>query len=226
MRKYTSEKYIELVEKIDDPVFQSWQRAEMDVIGKVKDSKNKTFIDLGAGYGRVLPDLVKIARNVISIDINPDMIAELERRTKMYKNATAIGGDIQGLSKLLEKGDVKNPVLLIIQNTLGTIEGDYKKVLSETKSVAEKYQGEVIISILRQEVLKDYGMRFYTAIQEMTGEPDLENIDFERGIFRSKTGYQSKWWTSDEIEEIKSYFGGKVVNEFLTPHFAIIHISF
>lgn len=226
MRKYTADKYIELVEKIDDQILQSHMKAEIEVVFKVKDSKNKTFIDLGAGHGRVLPDLVKIARNVISIDINPDMIAELERRTKMYKNATAIVGDVQELSKLLEKADVKNPVLLLIQNTLGTIEGDYKKVLSEMKAVANKYKGEIIISLLRQEALKGWGMKMYSKISGMTGEPDLEKTDFEKGLFVSKTGYTSKWWNSAEIEKIKNYFGGKVVNEFLTPHFAIIHISF
>jgi len=155
MRKYTAEKYIELVENIDDDILQSHMKAEIKVISKVKDSKNKTFIDLGAGHGRVLPDLAKIARNVISIEINPDMLEELKKRTEMHKNATLIKGDIQELSKLLEKADIKNPVLLLLQNTLGTIEGDYKKVLSEIKIVAQKYRGEIIISLFRQESLKD-----------------------------------------------------------------------
>jgi SAM-dependent methyltransferase len=225
VRKYIAEKYIELVENIDDSILQSHMRAEIDVISKVGDSKNKTFVDLGAGYGRVLPDLVKIGRNVISIEINPDMIGELRKRTKMYKNAIVIEGDIQELSELLEKADVKNPVLLLLQNTLGTIEGDYKKVLSEMKSVAKKYKGEVIISLFHQESLKDWGVKLYTKIQEMIGRPDLQKTDFKRGIFVSKTGYKSKWWNSAEREEIKNYFGGEIINEISTPHFSIIHIS-
>lgn len=225
MRKYTAEKYIKLVENIDDPILQYLMKAEIDIISKVKDSKNKTFIDLGAGHGRILPDLVRIARNVISIELNPDMLGELKKRTEMYENASIIEGDIQELSKLLERADVQSPVLLLIQNTLGTIEGDYKKVLSEMKSVAQKYKGEIIISLFRQESLKDWGIKMYSKIQEMVGEPDLEKTDFEKGIFVSKTGYTSKWWNSAEIEEIKNYFGGKMVNKIQTPYFSIIHIS-
>lgn len=226
MRKYTAEQYIKLVENIDDDILQSHMKAEIDVISKVKDSKNKTFIDLGAGYGRILPDLAKISRNVISIDINSEMLRELKKRTEIYENASVIEGDIQELSKLLEKADVQNPVLLLIQNTLGTIEGNYKKVLSEMRIVAKKYKGEVIISLFRQESLKNWGIRMYSKIQEMVGEPDLLKTDFNKGIFISKTGYEAKWWNSTEIENLKDYFGGEVVNEVLTPHFAIIHISF
>ena len=90
MRKYTAEKYIELVEDIDDDVLQSHMKTEIEVISKVEDSKNKTFIDLGAGHGRILSDLAKIARNVISIELNPDMLKELKKRTEMYKNASVI----------------------------------------------------------------------------------------------------------------------------------------
>ena len=225
MRKYTAEKYIKLVENIDDSILQSHMKTEIDVISKVRDSNKKTFIDLGSGYGRILPDLVKIARNVISIEINPDMIRELKQRTKMHKNATVIEGDVQELSKLLEKVDIENPVLLLIQNTLGGIEGDYKKVLSEMRTVAQKYKGEIIISLFRQESLKDWGIKMYSKVQEMVGDPDLQKIDFKKGIFISKTGYEAKWWNLTEIEEIKNYFGGEIVNEVLTPCFSIIHIS-
>ena len=92
--------------------------------------------------------------------------------------------------------------------------------------VAKKYKGEVIISLFRQESLKDWGIRMYSKIQEMVGEPDLLKTDFKKGIFISKTGYEAKWWNLTEIEELKDYFRGEVVNEVLTPHFAIIHISF
>jgi ubiquinone/menaquinone biosynthesis C-methylase UbiE len=225
MRKYTAEQYIKLVENINDDILQTHMKAEMDIISQVKNSKNKTFIDLGAGHGRILPELVKFARNVISIDFNPDMLVELKRRTKMYDNASVIEGDMQELSGLLEKADVQNPVLLIIQNTLGTIEGDYKKVLSEMKVVAQRHKGEVIISLFRQEALRDWGIKLYSTIKEMVGEPDLERTDFEKGLFVSKTGYISKWWTFAEIKEIKDFFGGKILKEVLTPNFAIIHIS-
>jgi len=72
--------------------------------------------------------------------------------------------------------------------------------------------------------LKTWGIKMYSKIKKMVGEPDLQKIDFKRGIFISKTGYESKWWNSAEIKGIKNYFGGKLINEIKTPYFYIIHI--
>ncbi len=225
MRKYTAKEYFELVEKFNNPIFQSWQKTELDVISAVQDSKKKTFIDLGAGYGRVLETLAKISRNVIAIEINPRMLGELNKRAKKYGKVKAIKGDLQGLSAQLESLDVQSPVLLLLQNTLGTIEGNYRKVLSEIKRVADEYKGEIIISLLRQKALKDFGMKLYGSISPMTGEPDLERTDFEKGLFVSKTGYVSTWWTDGKVEELKEYFGGKIIDEIKTPKFYILHTS-
>src|SRR3990172_9724083 len=110
MRDYTAEKYIKLVENMDDNILQSDMGEEKKIITNVQNSKNKTFVDIGAGYGRLLPLLSNIARNVISIEINPGMSNELMERTKKYDNARSIKGDIQGLSRLLVNEDIKNPV--------------------------------------------------------------------------------------------------------------------
>lgn len=225
MRQYAAEEYYELVENFDDLIFQSWQKTEADIISKVKDSRNKTFIDLGAGYGRVLELLAEVSMNVIAIEINPDMLPELRKRAKGYKNTEVFEGDIQNLSNILQRSNVQSPVLLLLQNTLGTIEGDYRKVLSEMKKVATEYKGEIIISLLKQEALKNFGMKLYTHIAPMTGTPDLEKTDFDKGLFVSKTGYESKWWIPSEIEEIKRNFGGKLINEVRTETFYIFHLS-
>lgn len=225
MRQYTAEEYFQLVENFDDPIFQSWQKTEADIVSKAKDSKNKTFIDLGAGYGRVLELLAEISRNVIAVEINPDMFSRLIEHAKGYKNTEVFEGDIQNLSNILQRSNVQSPILLLLQNTLGTIEGDYRKVLSEMKKVATEYKGEIIISLLKQGALKDFGMKLYTHIAPMTGSPDLEKTDFDKGLFVSKTGYESKWWTPGEIKEIKRNFGGKIINEAQTETFYILHLS-
>jgi len=93
------------------------------------------------------------------------------------------------------------------------------------KTVAKKHRGEIIISLLRQESLKNWGMKLYQEIKEMVGEPDLLKTNFNKGLFVSKTGYESKWWSLAEIKGIKNYFSGEMVNEISTPHFITIHIS-
>lgn len=226
MRVYTADKYSRLVEKMDDPVFQEYEKAELDLIRQIDDLKSKTLIDLGAGYGRVLTSVAPLARNFISIELNPGMLSGLKARTAQHPNAIVIEGDIQNLSQLLKGQDMHNPVLLILQNTLGTIEGGYRKVLSEMKVVAKRYSGEVVVSLLRQEALKSWGVpSFYAKCREMVGEPDLEKTDLEKGLFVSKTGYTSKWWSAREVEELKRFFGGTLVKEVKTPYYTILHIK-
>ena len=225
MRQYTPEKYIRTVENIDDSIVQNYMQVEMDLIRNIKGSKDKTFIDLGAGYGRVLHLLAQIARNVIAIEINPAMLSELRKRARKHRNVKVIKGDMLKLYKLLEKEDVKNPVLLILQNTLGTIEGDYRKVLNQMKLVAKRYNGEVVISMLKSESLRSWGLKMYSKLKAMVGEVDLEKTDPINGFFVSKTGYASRWWSSDDIKQIKDFFGGNVTKEILTPNFCILEIK-
>jgi hypothetical protein len=54
----------------------------------------------------------------------------------------------------------------------------------------------------------------------------LKHTYFEKGIFVSKTGYTSKWRSTEEIEEIKQFFQGKIVNEIWTNEFCVIHIQY
>jgi SAM-dependent methyltransferase len=226
-REYTDKKYIELVEKTAEPVLREHMKAETEEILNVETPQNKTFIDLGAGHGRVLQLIAARARNVISVELNPDMLPELERRTGQFDNAEVVVGDMTKLSEILKGKDLKNPVLLLLQNTLGTIEGDAQKVLSEMKEVAQTNQGELIISFNRAEALRSWGVSsLYPSVSAMVGEPDLERTDFEHGIFVSKTGYTSKWRSAEEIEKIKQFFQGQVVNEIRTNEFCVVHIQY
>lgn len=228
MREYTSEKYIKLTEKKPNPILKKQMDAEQNIINSVASPKKKTFIDLGAGHGRLTPSLLNIARNVISIEINPDMLPELKKRSLKFKNCRVIEGDMTKLSKILEKEDVTNPVLLLVQNTIGTIEGSSQKLLQEMKKVAEKYKGEIIISFFRAESLKSWGLKLYSedVARAIVGEIDSKKTDINKGLFVSKTGYTSQWRNKKEIEQIKSFFGGKVLHETWTDKWCVLHLTF
>lgn len=226
MRKFEAEKYKRLVEEWDDPVIQRHEEDEIKLIKNIRDSKQRTFIDLGAGYGRVLPKTAEIAGNVIAIEINPNMYNELEKRALHYENVEVVLGDIIHLETLLKEKDVREPVLLVLQNTLGTIEGNYRDVLEQMRLVVEKYQGDVVLSLYRQQALRGWGIMTYEHGQEMNGEPDLEKTDFNKGFFISKTGYTSKWWTDEEIEGFKSFFGGKLLQQIKEDQYWIFQSSY
>lgn len=227
MRQYTDEKYIEVVENSSDPILRKFMVAEIDEILRVKNSKDKTFIDLGAGHGRLLPELAKNGKNIISIEVNKAMLPELERRTKKYKNAKLIQGDISQLSSLLKEEDLHRPVILLLGNTLSVIEGNSKTVLLEIKKVAQSHNGEIIISFTLAEALATWGIKeLYPSFSKMVGEPDLEKTDFKKGLFVSKTGYTSKWRSKKEINKIINFFDGQVVNQVWTENWCVIHIQY
>lgn len=226
MREYTDEQYVRLVENIIDEILQSMMEKEIEIIKGVKNSKQKTFIDLGAGCGRLTPILGEISKNFISIEINPNMLLELNKRSFKFKNSKVIFGSLENLFGILQKESVQNPVLLLVQNSLGTIEGDWKKVLEEIRKIFENCKGEIIISFFRTGSLEDWGIKLYYKVSEMTGEPDLEKTDFEKGLFVSKTGYVSKWRSDEEIEEIKKFFEGKILKEIWTKDYCILHMGF
>lgn len=59
---WSPRKYIELVEHTNNLFLREYQRVEVDyVTSKIQSPKTKTFIDVGAGYGRVLPQIAGIA---------------------------------------------------------------------------------------------------------------------------------------------------------------------
>lgn len=59
----------------------------------------------------------------------------------------------------------------------------------------------------------------------MVGRPDIEATSYEHGVFRSQTGYESKWWFEDEIEEIIDAFDGIVKHERWADHYYVGHVS-
>src|SRR3989344_8592941 len=140
--------YIKSVENSSHPLIKGYEQAEIDFLtSSIENLKMKTFIDVGAGYGRVLPYIAPpITRNIIAVEINDSMFSELQKRAVLYPNTTAVKGNANDLSNVLEGADVVSPVITCLQNSIGTWEGDYQKALSEMGKVAKEKKGEVIIS--------------------------------------------------------------------------------
>ena len=223
---WSVEEYINLVENTQNPILKAYEQAELDYISSIPDLSRKTVIDVGAGYGRVLPHIAPpITRNVIAVEINDEMFQELQKRTAKFSNAVAVKGDANKLSNILTGCDLVNPVLVCLQNSIGTWEGDYKKAIEEMGKVAKEKHGEVIISAWRGELFKDYAVKIYSAIS-FIGEPDLERTNFDRGIYVGKSGYKVYWWSPEQREEILRMLGGRKVNEVLGTPFFILHVAY
>lgn len=225
LRPYTTEQYIRLVEGIGDATLQRYMQVELQFLTSTTEADRRTFVDLGAGYGRVIPEIAPRARNTICVELNDKMIDELRRRAAASPRVSLITGRMQQLPSLLGDEDVVRPVFMILQNTLGTIEGSRSGVLTAMREAATHYGGTVVLSLFRASALETWGVSMYRLISEMVGRPDETATDFDRGLFVSTTGYTSKWWTDDEVGGFIEHFGGGVLREVREPEFLIMELG-
>jgi len=223
---WSADSYKKYVGETDFPMLHEYEKAEISFIKETEDSKNKTFIDVGAGYGRVLPVLGKIAKNVIAIEIDDCMFKGLEKNLSKIPNLDVIKGDGNKLSELISKYPVSNPVLVCLQNSIGPWEGDYKICLEQMRRVAETKHGEVILSAFKQEAFSEFAISMYSSVEKVVGKPLIDQCNQEKGIFVSKTGYVSRWWTKEEREEMKQILGGSVIREISDKPYFIFHIKY
>ena len=226
MRGFRADKYQRLLEWSEDPVLQTYMRDELSVIQRIDNPHKKTFLDLGAGYGRLLEPLASLAGQVIAIEINPAMADELRNRSRNLENVIVIISDFCKFTRSIAGNSISDPVFLLLQNTLGTVEGDETAVLSEIRSSLEMTGGEVVISLFRQPALRTWGMKFYRDLEDMVGEVDPIATDFSCGLFVSKSGYTSKWRTDAEIEAITTYLGGHVADRSVGEAYYIARLRY
>lgn len=227
MRPFTPELYRDLLAKSHDPILNRQMQDELELISSIPNVSEKTFIDLGAGYGRITRYLAEIAHKVVSIEINPIMFSKLECISRNINNCEVINGDFTKLSQLISSYTIQKPVFLVLQNTIGTIEGEnFSDFLSELKACCQKFNGEIILTIFRQEKLREWGVRFYKSISKMTGPIDMNNTNFERGLFFSHTGYFSKWRSKEEIQKIIEVLGCSVIHEVSTNEYCVIYLAY
>lgn len=204
---------------------QAFMWDEKSVIGSIQNPQDKTFIDLGAGYGRVLPTVATVAKKVIAIELNPGMLGELQKRAKKYPNVEPVVGDMTRLPEVLDTASLSPAVFLLLQNTLGTIENGADRVFPSIMEAVGKEQAELVLALFRQQALGSWGMKFYEHIKEMAGQPDYQKTRPDLGEYVSKTGYTSKWRSDEEIQQIVDSVNGKIVKEKATNEYRVMLIS-
>src|SRR5438105_13014370 len=104
MRSYSAKLYEELVEQ--NPEFEKYQIHERRFVEHIPNLKLRTAIELGAGYGRVLPWLSPACLNVVAFEINPRMYEGLEKRVAPFKNVGVIKDNFLHLGQSLKGLDL------------------------------------------------------------------------------------------------------------------------
>ncbi len=223
---WSAQAYIDEVENGSDQGLQEYQAREAKFLkDSIDNSKEKTFIDVGAGYGRAIPYIAPIADKVIAIEIDDDLVSTLRPVAGRYSNVEVIVESGDNLASIVD-GSISRPVILSLQNTLGPWDGVRDKAVDAMRQVAEPRHGEIIISLFCRESLLDWGIPMYATVSTLLGNYDPERSDIDNGLFATDTGYTSHWFSKLEREAIKKKLGGKLVNEIKDHKFHIFHIAY
>lgn len=218
--------YKKHIEDTAYPLIRKYEEVELDYLLSIPDIAERIVVDMGAGYGRVVPSIAKLARKIIAIEIDVKMLKVLHDKSKIYANVQVVQGDANQLDNLLRGMEISNPLVISLQNSLGPWIGGWEAGVKQMRKFAEPKKGDILLSIWRQEASKELGIDFYNHIAELVGEPDLKNTKIESGLFISKTGYKSQWFTKDQRQEIREMLGGSKIQEVEYPAFWILHVSY
>lgn len=227
-RHWNPEVYRRFVEYIDDAVLQEYQRTELSLILQLPDLRSRTVVDLGCGYGRIFPHIEPYAKGIVGIDINKQMLTDAKREASKYANVKVVKADISKdlpMKLIREFGD--NPVLVCLQNTLGTLEGSAYAAVQQMDRISHISKADIVLSIFCQEALHPYGVSLYTKLRTMVGEIDFEKTSYVSGLLVTKTGYTSNWWTPKARTVFKNtlFWGSRTAREVSNGVYWILHVS-
>jgi predicted RNA methylase len=209
------------------PEFLEFEKLEESFLLAIDDLSQKTVLDLGAGYGRLI-QVLSGAKGLYCIEIDPDLVRILEIKTKQYQNVHAVQLNFIEIDQYcLNSIADENLLAVAAQNTFGTIYeanlDSFLQALLRLKSSRKSV--ELIATFFKKEALSNLGIKLYTQISSLTGLPNLEKTNFEEGCFHSITGYFSKWWSDSEIDAIVGKLNGEVLRSTETIFFKTVHIK-
>ncbi len=135
---------------------------------KASPPYTKTILDLGCRDGRLFAELIKPGldrgvnfKNYFGVELDEQALALLSRRLAYDPTAHAILGDITQLGEVLSQINqepnkynltIESPIACVLQNTLGTIEGEegWEAVITQLALLLDNYpHTEIILSLYR-----------------------------------------------------------------------------
>jgi ubiquinone/menaquinone biosynthesis C-methylase UbiE len=168
--------------RIAPPRVQQYLAAELSyVIEKIKPGDK--VLDLGCGYGRVMPELAQKASTVAGIDNSNASLMLARERTRFIPNCSLIQANA------LHIGFKKNSfdVVICIQNGISAFHVDQKQLIKESLRVT-KDEGMALFSSYSEKFWK-YRLEWF---QMQADEGLLGEIDHEKtrdGVIICKDGF-------------------------------------
>lgn len=181
--KLSSDKLFQ-VYKIATPRVRQYLREEINFVLK-KIRKNDLVLDLGCGYGRVIPFLAKKAGFVIGIDTSPTSIALGKKLLNNISNCHLIKMNAVKMSFEDDTFDM----VVCIQNGISAFHVNQKKLIKESIRVTKP--GGLILFSSYSENFWEHRLRWFKLQSEagLLGEIDFKKT--KNGKIFCKDGFKA-----------------------------------
>ena len=178
--------------EIAPPRVQQYLRAELDfVLNRIRPGD--TVLDLGCGYGRIIPQLAGKAGSVVGVDISPSSLALGRRLVKGIPNCRLLRMDAAALGF----PDGSFEVVLCAQNGISAFKVDPARLVLEAVRVARK--NETILFSSYSEKFWEHRLEWFRrqAEEGLIGEIDEEGTG--NGVIVCKDGFRATTYTPDQF---------------------------
>lgn len=185
--------------EIAPPRIQQYLDTEVDYILN-KISKEDIVLELGCGYGRILPSLAKKAGKVFGIDISRTSLEMGKKLLAAYSNIKML--EMNALELGFENDFFD--VVVCIQNGISAFHVNKPKLIKESIRVT-KPEGIILFSSYSEKIWDERLKWFELQSKErLIGEINYNKT--KNGIIICKDGFSASTVTADEFKELESSF--------------------
>ncbi|MCX6827770.1 MAG: class I SAM-dependent methyltransferase [candidate division Zixibacteria bacterium] len=196
--KLAAERLLRVYE-IAPPSVQQYLQAEMDFVTKYI-SHDDIVLELGCGYGRVIPALAEKAKSVYGIDTS---IQSLQLGQKMLQDVSNCHLLNMDAVKLSFPDNIIN-VVVCIQNGISAFHVNQQDLVAESIRVT-KPGGKALFSTYSDKFWDDRLEWFKRQADEgLVGEIDFEKTG--NGVIVCKDGFRATTVSSDDFRKLVSGF--------------------
>jgi len=174
------------------PRVQQYLRAEIDfVVERIRSGER--VLDLGCGYGRIIPRLAEKAQSVVGVDISSSSLALGRRLLKGIPNCRLQRMD----ATALDFPDGSFEVVLCVQNGISAFKADPVLLMREAVRVTRK-NGTVLFSSY-SEKLWEHRLEWFRrqAKEGLVGEIDEDRTG--KGVIVCKDGFKATTYAPEQF---------------------------
>ncbi len=178
--------------EVAPPRVQQYLRAEINFVTEyIRPGDN--VIDLGCGYGRIIPRLAEKAKSVVGVDISASSLALGRRLLKGIANCRLQRMD----ATALDFPDSSFEVVLCVQNGISAFKADPVLLMREAIRVTRK-NGAILFSSY-SEKFWEHRLEWFRkqAAEGLIGEIDEERTG--NGVIICKDGFKATTYAPDQF---------------------------